>query len=70
MIGGKAMEKIVERIPAAKLSKIVHLPESYKGTTVEITVRPCGEGSLQSLKGYASNLNLSLEDLRAERLDV
>lgn len=64
------MEKIVERIPAAKLSKVIQLPKSYVGKTVEITVRPCSSGSLQSLRGCASNLNLSLEDIRDERLGL
>lgn len=64
------MEKIIERIPAAKLSKVMQLPKSYAGKTVEITVRPCGSGDLQSLRGCASNLNLSWNEIRDERLGL
>lgn len=64
------MEKVVERIPAAKLSKIMQLPESYAGKTVEITIRPCGDSDLQSLRGCASNLHISLDEIRDERLGL
>ena len=70
---GVIMNDVIKtRITADKLDGIVKLPKSFSGKKVEIMVRVVGKesygkSSVDRLYGCASNLNLSAEEIRAER---
>ena len=64
------MQAITSRVPAAQLADIIQLPPSFLNGDVNITVEPVCDTDdvVESLWGCASNLDMTAEDVRRERL--
>ena len=64
------MQTVTSRIPASDISNIIELPVSFLNGYVEVTVKPVSDPTsvVDSLWGCASNLDVSAEELRDERL--
>ena len=64
------MQTVTSRIPASDISNIIELPVSFLNGDVEVTVKPVSDPTsvVDSLWGCASNLDVSAEELREERL--
>ncbi len=65
------MEALETRLDANVLATIVKLPNSYMGRELRVVISPVEDkepGILDKLCGIASNLNMSSEDIRDERL--
>lgn len=67
MNGGLIMEMIKTRLNADLLTPIIDIPASMLGKDVDITIVE-SKSVVDELYGVAANLNMSLEDIRDERL--
>ncbi len=64
------MRAITSRVPAARLAEIIQLPASFMDGDVNVTVEPVSDTTnvVDSLWGCASNIDMTAEDVRRERL--
>ena len=64
------MQTVTSRMPASDISNIIELPVSFLNGDVEVTVKPVSDPTsvVDSLWGCASNLDISAEELREERM--
>ena len=64
------MQTVTSRMPASNISNIIEFPVSFLNGEVEVTVKPVSDPTsvVDSLWGCASNLDVSAEELREERL--
>ncbi len=68
MNGGITMEVIKTTMDADLLSPIISIPFSLKGKRVDVTITEAKRSIVDELYGIASNIDMSLDDIRAERL--
>lgn len=68
MNGGITMEVLRTTVDADLLSPIINIPFSLKGKKVDVTITEARKSIVDELYGIASNLDMSLDDIRAERL--
>lgn len=70
MNGGLAMEVIKTRVNADLLSPIINIPVTLKGKEVDVVIRESKESIVDDLFGVAEGLDMSLDDIREERLNA
>ncbi|WP_026497122.1 hypothetical protein [Butyrivibrio sp. WCD3002] len=68
MNGGIAMEVVRTTLDADLLSPIISIPFSLKGKKVDVTITEAKKSIVDELYGIASNLDMSLDEIRTERL--
>ena len=66
------MQEIRTKVDAGLLATIITLPETYLGNVLEVTVRVNEEKDddiVKKLCGIASNLNMTSDEIRSNRLE-
>lgn len=69
MNGGIVMEIVKTRVNADLLAPIIKLPVSLMGKDVDITITESKKSIVDELYGIASNLDMTLDEIRDERLN-
>ena len=68
MNGGSVMEVVRTKVNASLLAPIISIPASMLGKDVEVTITESKGSIVDKLYGIAANLDMSLSDIRDERL--
>ncbi len=68
MNGGITMEVVKATLDADLLSPIISIPFSLQGKKVDVTITEAKRSIVDELYGIASNIDMSLDDIRTERL--
>ena len=67
--GGITMEVVKARLNADLLAPIINIPTSLLGKDVEVTITEPDDDIIDELYGIAANVNMSLDEIRGERLN-
>ena len=62
------MDVVKTRLNANLISTIIQLPASLLNKDVEVTVSECKPSIVDELYGIASNVSMTLDEIRDERL--
>ncbi|MCR5426533.1 MAG: hypothetical protein K6E81_06870 [Lachnospiraceae bacterium] len=68
MNGGYAMDVVRTRLNASQIASIIQLPDSLINKDVMVTVSECKPSVVEDLYGIASNVSMTLDEIRDERL--
>ena len=68
MNGGYVMDVVKTRLNANLIASIIQLPASLLDKDVEVTVSECKPSIVDELYGIASNVSMTLDEIRDERL--
>ncbi len=69
MNGGATMEVVKARLNSDLIASIIHLPASLVGKDVDVTISESKPSIVDEFYGIASNVKMSLDDIRDERLN-
>ncbi len=62
------MEVVRTRLNANLIASVIQLPPSFLNKEVEVTVSECKPSIVDELYGIASNVSMTLDEIRDERL--